>query len=313
MSLRQGSLLNSTHGSYASLPSHPAHLTHRLHVLEVAFHSSQTSRLHHYFREPRSNIRLGRFLESSQHVQVCLIQGDDCGKRGLDLLSCHVISSHIRIMAPVDELWLTLLIPIPWDAAVIGNNRQMRPGPKFISRTGKLCQWGKLFARPLLGQTASWAFLLTSSRGFFSPPSVEGESQLYEDAADGFQTADYELCRASNTVICVRRRNVRHLKRVWLGEIGCQIPTTTPTLPFHHQYMPQNTTSRSFSSPILRNKGTSMHILEAVVGSADIYIQVWSEMNDFYVIAETQHAQQHTASVTVNLLTEISPPNRQKG
>lgn len=106
VALRQRSLSNSSHGLYAWLPSHPAHQTYRVCVPEEGFDLSQTTRLHHHCRAPQSNIRLGRFLESVQHVQARLIQLDDYGEKGLALLSFHVITSHIRIMAPVDELWL---------------------------------------------------------------------------------------------------------------------------------------------------------------------------------------------------------------
>lgn len=149
MPARPRSLSNSSHGLYARLPPHPAHQTNRVCVLEVAFDLSQT-RLRCYYRELHSNIRLGRFLELVQHVRARLIQREDCGERGLATLSFHVIARRIRIMSPVDKLWLSLLIWVPWDAAVIWNERQMRPRPTFNSRRGKLCQWGSCLRVPYL-------------------------------------------------------------------------------------------------------------------------------------------------------------------
>lgn len=48
--------------------------------------------------------RLHTFLESAHHAAAGLIQREDCGARGLGLLSFRVISSHVRIRSPVDEL-----------------------------------------------------------------------------------------------------------------------------------------------------------------------------------------------------------------
>lgn len=57
------------------------------------------------------------FLASVQRVPGCLIEGGDCGEGGLALLSFHVITGHIRIKARNAELWITLLIWNPRDAA----------------------------------------------------------------------------------------------------------------------------------------------------------------------------------------------------
>ncbi len=55
--------------------------------------------------EKHSNIRLGRFLESVQHVSPSLIQREDCSERGLAMLSFHVIAGHIRTMFPGWWTW----------------------------------------------------------------------------------------------------------------------------------------------------------------------------------------------------------------
>lgn len=88
------SLLNSSHGLCACLS-----VTPNSHTCRVGFELSQKSLLQGGTLENQIG-----YLETVQHVQAYLIQRGDCGERGLAMLSFHVITSHIRIVAPVDEL-----------------------------------------------------------------------------------------------------------------------------------------------------------------------------------------------------------------
>lgn len=85
---------------------------------------------------------------------------------------------------------------------------------------------GNCVSEETVCKTPTWTnSILSFSAERFLAYLLLGGSRLCEEA-EGFQSADYELHRASNTVIYVSKRNVRYLQKGLKGGIGCQIPTT---------------------------------------------------------------------------------------